>query len=210
MILDIPYYMNRRDNPNSSVNSPEKVYCMNEEYKYIKEILSGNTELWNRFKYYYTWKKFNNYMFTLNRINVKFKHQYILDISQEMRQAESDHELDKSLFSDMNRKRLDMLMANPEAFYHLECVSGTTNLERRVAELENSTTMKVGRIVMYIPIKIKKFIRRMGKNNSDIFTVCRKDKWQIMQNKYDYLVVGAGLYGAVFAHEAKKKPVNQF
>lgn len=30
-----------------------------------------------------------------------------------------------------------------------------------------------------------------------------------MQNKYDYLVVGAGLYGAVFAHEAKKagKPV---
>lgn len=57
-------------------------------------------------------------MFTLNRINVKFKHQYILDISQEMRQAESDHELDKSLFSDMNRKRLDMLMANPEAFYH--------------------------------------------------------------------------------------------
>lgn len=56
MILDIPYYMNRRDNPNSSVNSPEKVYCMNEEYKYIKEILSGNTELWNRFKYYYTWK----------------------------------------------------------------------------------------------------------------------------------------------------------
>ena len=23
--------------------------------------------------------------------------------------------------------------------------------------------------------------------------------------KYDYLVVGAGLYGAIFAHEAKKK-----
>ncbi len=23
--------------------------------------------------------------------------------------------------------------------------------------------------------------------------------------KYDYLVVGSGLYGAVFAHEAKKK-----
>ena len=25
-----------------------------------------------------------------------------------------------------------------------------------------------------------------------------------MNNHYDYLVVGAGLYGAVFAHEAKK------
>ena len=26
--------------------------------------------------------------------------------------------------------------------------------------------------------------------------------------KYDYLVVGSGLYGAVFAHEAKKKRKN--
>ena len=60
MILDKPYYMNRRDNPNSSVNSPEKVYCMNEEYKYIKGILSKDPELWDRFKYHYTLKKFQN------------------------------------------------------------------------------------------------------------------------------------------------------
>lgn len=56
MILDKPYYMNRRDNPNSSVNSPEKVYCMNEEYKYIKAILSKDPELWDRFKGYYSLK----------------------------------------------------------------------------------------------------------------------------------------------------------
>ena len=35
MFLDRPYYMNRRDNPNSSVNSREKVYCMNIEYDFI-------------------------------------------------------------------------------------------------------------------------------------------------------------------------------
>ena len=29
MILDTPYYRNRRDNPNSSVHNPQKVYCMN-------------------------------------------------------------------------------------------------------------------------------------------------------------------------------------
>ena len=32
----------------------------------------------------------------------------------------------------------------------------------------------------------------------------QKDKGVIMSKKYDYLVVGAGLYGAVFAHEAKE------
>ena len=26
--------------------------------------------------------------------------------------------------------------------------------------------------------------------------------------QYDYLIVGAGLYGAVFAHEAKKAGIN--
>ena len=29
-----------------------------------------------------------------------------------------------------------------------------------------------------------------------------------MKTNYDYLVVGAGLYGAVFAYEAKKKRKN--
>ena len=28
--------------------------------------------------------------------------------------------------------------------------------------------------------------------------------------KYDYLVVGSGLYGAVFAYEAKKKGIGIF
>lgn len=160
MIVDTPYYMNRRDNPNSSVNNPEKVYCMNEEYKYIKKLLSADKELWDRFKAYYTWKKFNNYIFTLNRINVRFKHQYILDISEEFKQAEANGELDRKVFDEARLKKLDMLMANPEAFYYRECVRGTTNLEKRVDELENSTTYKVGRAVMCVPIKIKKFLKK--------------------------------------------------
>ena len=28
--------------------------------------------------------------------------------------------------------------------------------------------------------------------------------------RYDYLIVGAGLFGAVFAHEAKKKGIRIF
>ena len=36
MIIDTPYYMNRRDNPNSSVHNKEKVYCMNVEYDHIR------------------------------------------------------------------------------------------------------------------------------------------------------------------------------
>lgn len=63
--------------------------------------------------------------------------------------------------------------------------------------------MKVGRMVMYILIRSKIYPEEWVKM-FEYFTVCRKDKWQIMQNKYDYLV-RTGLYGAVFAHEAKSK-----
>lgn len=36
--VDKPYYMNRRDNPNSSVKNPKKVYCANIDYQYIKNV----------------------------------------------------------------------------------------------------------------------------------------------------------------------------
>lgn len=33
--------MNRRDNPNSSVHNKEKVFCMSQEYKFIREFLEN-------------------------------------------------------------------------------------------------------------------------------------------------------------------------
>lgn len=73
MIINQPYYRNRRDNPNSSVNSKEKVYCANVEYDYIKDIIMRDEQLWERFKSMYNWKKFQNCMFTINRIGEQFK-----------------------------------------------------------------------------------------------------------------------------------------
>ena len=90
---------------------------MNEEYRYIKDILTKDEELWERFKYYYTFKKFGNYIFTLNRINIQFKHQYVLDISKEFNEAEKLGELDKSIFPDVQLKKLELLMSDPEMFY---------------------------------------------------------------------------------------------
>ena len=45
--------MNRRDNPNSSVYNDGKVYCMHEEYEYIKEKLDESPDLYDLYKYQY-------------------------------------------------------------------------------------------------------------------------------------------------------------
>ena len=98
MIINKPYYMNRRDNPNSSVHSRDKVYCVNVEYDYIREILTEHPQVWERFKYVYWRKKYSNYVFTLNRIGNEYKKEYVDCISKEFKRAEQLGELRQDAF----------------------------------------------------------------------------------------------------------------
>ena len=47
--INKPLLYNRRDNPNSSVNNREKIYCANEEYAYMRQFLIRNPELEREF-----------------------------------------------------------------------------------------------------------------------------------------------------------------
>ena len=67
--INKPYYMNRRDNPNSSVKSREKVYCMNQEYKFIYKFLDSHPDLKKRFIFVYSMQRFRNYFWTYSRID---------------------------------------------------------------------------------------------------------------------------------------------
>ena len=168
MILDKPYYMNRRDNPNSSVNNREKVYCSNIEYDYIREILMKDQSIWERFKYMYSVKKFHNYNFTLTRIGDEFKKEYIQRISKEFKRAKENGELVPETFGVKEWEKLMFLIKDPEGFYTKFYLQSTRELalEKKVNDLETSTSLKVGRAIMYIPIKIKKMLKRNSKKNS--------------------------------------------
>ena len=168
MILDKPYYMNRRDNPNSSVNNREKVYCSNIEYDYIREILMRDPDIWERFKYMYSVKKFHNYNFTLTRIGDEFKKEYIQRISKEFKRAKENGELVPETFGVKEWEKLMFLIKDPEGFYTKFYLQSTRELalEKKVNDLETSTSLKVGRAIMYIPIKIKKMLKRNSKKNS--------------------------------------------
>lgn len=163
MFLDKPYYMNRRDNPNSSVNSSEKVYCVNIEYDYIRDILmqKGNEELWERFKSYYNLKRYDNYMFTLSRITDAYKREYVERIGKEYKRAEELGELDLSLFSNFQQKQLAFLIKSPSDYYVKYVLNNGSDAEQRLLAIEKSTTFKVGKIVMFIPISIKKALKKL-------------------------------------------------
>ena len=169
MFIDRPYYMNRRDNPNSSVNSKQKVYCMNVEYDYIRDIFmqKGNEDLWERFKYYYNYKRYFNYTFTIGRISDEFKQEYVERISKEFKRAQDLGELDLSIFTTVTQERIHLLIKDPTGYYQKYALfEGTSapdtirKLERELRDVKRSATFKVGKAVMCLPHAVRKKIRK--------------------------------------------------
>lgn len=190
MIIDKPYYMNRRDNPNSSVKNPQKVYCMNVEYDHIRDILMENEELWDRFKYIYSVKKLHNYMATLNRISEEFKVEYVQRISEEFKRAQIKGELRESDFTVKEWEKITLLINSPTGFYNVYVVAGAASVQlqaklretnkelkatkrelkatkkelnrvkKQLKDAKSSITFKVGKVIMFIPYHIKKLFKR--------------------------------------------------
>lgn len=175
MIVDKPYYMNRRDNPNSSVHNREKVYCMNIEYDHIRDILMEHPELWERFKGMYWYKKYNNYIGTIRRIGMEYRREFVERFSAEFKRGLEKNELDPTVFSVAAWKKIQVVAAEPDTFYKVWVVASVTErklnkkimqLERKNQKLSNelaaikgSKSYRIGRILLFIPRKLKEWIR---------------------------------------------------
>ena len=112
-----PLYYNRRDNPGSSVNDKNKVYCANEEYAHIYEFLEQNPELKEKYIYQYSMKKYHTYLFTLERIHDKYKKEYLQRFSEEFRISDENGELSKGAFTNNEWGNLHWIMRDNEEYY---------------------------------------------------------------------------------------------
>ena len=171
MIIDKPYYMNRRDNPNSSVKNVQKIYCINVEYDHIRDVLMEYTETWERFKSYYTLKRYHNGLTTLRRISNEFKKDYVDRFSKEMKRARDLGEMDDNLFTPGERDNINLLINQPAMYYKIKALpmnNGSTstnnNFKQVKAELDKikrSKSYRVGRAIMYIPVRFKKLAKKI-------------------------------------------------
>lgn len=170
MFLNKPYYRNRRDNPNSSVCNPEKVYTMNMEYDFIRSLFMKpeNREKWALFKGYFHLKRFGNYEFTVGRIDQKFRREYVKRISAEMRRAEQLGELDLSLMSKTMRNHVQLLISDPDRYYRTVAVTKDSAFRtpeeklqmkldksrEKLKAMSLSTTYRTGKAVLWIPKRL--------------------------------------------------------
>jgi len=115
--LNEPFYMNRRDNPNSSVKNKEKVFCICEEYGFIREFLKNNGLL-THFMPVYQLKKYHNYMFTVERVAKEFKPLFLMHFSEEFRKSADEGELEKDIFTENEWTVLNSIMNDPVKYYN--------------------------------------------------------------------------------------------
>lgn len=183
-----PYYMNRRDNPNSSIYNKSKVYCMNEEYAYIMEFLNTNLDLKRKLLPVYCYHKYKNYMFTYNRIDEKFKLGYIVRFSEEFSEDYEAGNLDRELFGERSWKNMMAIITDPLKFYiHtskyvlkrdncearlIKAESEIKRLNEQIGAIYSSTTYKVGERVTYIPRKCRGFCN-CCKDHGIVYTLHR-------------------------------------
>ena len=160
MFINKPYYLNRRDNPNSSVKSTEKVYAASVEYDYIRNFLidEEEPEIWERFKKYYTVKKYDNYLFTLYRISEEYRPEYVERFYNEVKRSIELDELDWELFSPRTRNRLERLLDNKKRFLYR--AMETPREPQTVESIKKSVTYRVGYVFTYLPRKVRKSIKR--------------------------------------------------
>lgn len=147
MIVNKAYYKNRRDNPNSSVKSKEKVYCMNVEYDHIRDLLMRDPEIWDRFQYMYWWKKYHNYWFTYNRIDDSYKEEYMERMCQEFRRALQLGQLSKLIFTEYEWETIQKMIAR------------SLGASGKIQKLKKIKIIK--RLISVIPEPAKKYILKL-------------------------------------------------
>lgn len=117
MFLNKSFYRVRRDNPNSSVNSTGKVYCMCDEYDFIRNFLRQHPDLEKRFSSLLAYYRMENYFFTLDRIAPEFKHEFLKRFSADFHKIKDDGELERELYSDDQWHILKSIMRHPDIYY---------------------------------------------------------------------------------------------
>ena len=115
--MDKAFYMNRRDNPNSSMFSKGKFYAVTNEYNFIWEILSNNPDKLKVLQPIFYRKKFYNFLTTYYRLAAEHKIDYLHHFRDEFKEPVEKGLLDLTELSDYHRNMLLQIINDPDSVY---------------------------------------------------------------------------------------------
>lgn len=156
MILDKPYYRCRRDNPNSSVRNPSKVYAANVEYDWIRGLIMKDPQMWEKLKGVYWRKRYHNYDATIKRIAPEFRPEYRAQIAKELKRGYGRGEFGPGDFLEGEWKLLNAMMEGRETPVPRDDITAPRDLAKEeLALIMNSGSYRIGRAVTWLPRKVR-------------------------------------------------------
>ncbi len=178
MFYDKPFYMYRRDNPDSSFKSSGKVYCMCDEYDFIRDYLSRHPELEKRYAPLVARYRMSNYNFTLNRIAPEYQQEFLQRYAADFIKIRNNGELYRSLYTEKQWQRLNDIMECPEYVFYSEYFKPERvreqkekvaalkkelrtlrkqrdSLQRKLTKLKGSKSYRICRAITWLPRRIR-------------------------------------------------------
>lgn len=119
-IVFIPDYVvyYRNDNPNSSVKSTKKVFCVCSEYDEVMQYFTKYEEKKGRIKDVFLGLLFRDYFATYNRMDNAFQYAFLIKMKQDIDRYVQKYGYEMILSSDSAHKELyELLMRGVELFY---------------------------------------------------------------------------------------------
>ena len=117
MFVDNAFYMNRRDNPGSSMSNPGKLYAVTEEYNFIERWLKQDPALWEKFSAIFYLKKWDNAMATYRRVAPQLQLELFRHLRDEFQGPLEAGLIDEELLDSVNRDMLHEIVSDPDAFH---------------------------------------------------------------------------------------------
>lgn len=114
MFLNKAYYNLRRDNPNSSIYSRKKIFCICDEYDFIRDkVLSANLEQKTELLYQVFYYRFLNYLFNMQRISSEYLQIFYERMRKDFLTALQNGEINPLLFSRVYWNYIYETICNP-------------------------------------------------------------------------------------------------
>ncbi|MDC7951421.1 glycosyltransferase [Methanomassiliicoccaceae archaeon COG_1] len=120
--VDRAFYHYRQDNPNSSINSKSKVFCMCDEYKYIEAFLDSHPELHDQLYMIFLVKKYFNYIYTYHRVAEEYKIPFLRRFADEFREPMENGTFTRENLGGNVYQIIYRIVKSPETFYYEDTI----------------------------------------------------------------------------------------
>lgn len=158
------YLHYRIDNENSSVKSSGKIFSICDEFQSMQSFLNQDKNKKERFIKILQVLKLDSYIWNLQRIAPEYQEIFRDQIALEFIKADYEKILDKTYFDSWRWQQVQSFI---QLYYQKNqsknCDISPEEIEflkKRIYDLENSNSYKIGHLLMIIPGKIKRIIKR--------------------------------------------------